>query len=559
MKLTTKCPQNPHNLRSYMQNHRIKHSGVQQIWTQWELDEYAKCEASCEYFVENYVKIIHLDHGLVDFVPYEYQSRMFKHFKDNRFSIMLACRQSGKSTGVIGYLLHFALFNNSEHVLIAANKLDTAKEMMRRIQRALENLPFFLQPGCKALNKTLIEFDTDTIIEAVATSSDGARGKTASLIFCDEFAFVQDDEEFYESNYPIISSTKTGKIIIVSTPNGINNQFYKLYDDAISKRNTFAPFRVDWWDVTDRDEAWKEMTIGNIGQKKFDQEFGNGFGQTSKTLISMDHLLTMSPAEPVAKHEDINIFAKPDPDHKYIMTVDVSKGRGQDYSTFSVFDISVEPFMQVATYRNNTVSPLIFPNLIYKTAMAYNEAHIIVEANMGEVVYKILYYDMSYPYMFSSRVANGRSMGLEMTQKVKRIGCSNMKDMIEQRKLTLVDQQTIEELRVFEAKNGSFAARKGCHDDMVMCIVMLSWFTDTNMFGDMHTGKLRDMLGAEQAELTGHTVPLLGYLDEEMYEDIMDVWDPKQHENLQWRVEAVFDDWDIHAARETKDGDDYMF
>lgn len=275
-KLTWACPQNPHNLPTYLGNPKIKRAGVTQNFTKWELQEWAKCSQDKEYFCSTYIKVIKPGEGLINYEPYPYQIDMMDEFENNRFNIVLACRQSGKSVGFIGYVVWLMLFSDvAEHVIIAANKLDTAKEMLTRIQRAIENLPFFLQHGCKEYNKTSITFDTETKIEAVAASSDGARGKSGSLMICDEFAFVSGDEEFYESNYPLISSSDTARMIIVSTPNGINNVFFRLYDGAKKGLNSFNPIRVDWWDVPGRDDAWKEMTMGNIGEKRFSQEFGN--------------------------------------------------------------------------------------------------------------------------------------------------------------------------------------------------------------------------------------------------------------------------------------------
>lgn len=278
-KLTWRFPDhNPHKLPTYNANPRIKRANVEQSFTQEEIIEYAKCARDKEYFCRTYIKVLKPGHGLIDYEPYPYQINMMNQFEKERFSIVLACRQSGKSVGFIGYILWLVLFNDDPvHVVVAANKLKTAKEMLTRMQRAVENLPFFLQLGCKELNKESITFDNEAKIECISASGDGARGKSADIMICDEFAFVEGSDEFYESNYPLISSDTSGKtrMIIVSTPNGINNTFYNLWDGAIKKRNGFTPIRVDWWDVPGRDEKWKETTLANMGEKKFAQEFGN--------------------------------------------------------------------------------------------------------------------------------------------------------------------------------------------------------------------------------------------------------------------------------------------
>lgn len=548
-KLTWKCAQNPHNLPTYLGNPRIKRGGVVQPWTPFVISEWDRCRSDPDYFCRTYIKVIKPGHGLIDYEPYPYQIKMMESFEKNRFNIVLACRQSGKSVGFIGYVAWLCLFSdNAEHIVIAANKLSTAKEMLTRIQRAIENLPFFLQHGCIEYNKTSITFDTDTKIEAIAASSDGARGKSASLMICDEFAFVKGDSEFYESNYPLISSDPAARMIIVSTPNGINNEFYRIWDGAVKKRNTFNPIRVDWWDVPGRDEAWKEETMGNIGEKKFSQEFGNSFNQTSSTLIDMEFLIMLKAEEPLGKDSNVNVYDLPKEDHSYILVADVSKGRGIDFSTISVIDITKLPYKQVATYRDNNVSPMIFPNLIYRVARKYNDAFTIIEANAGEVVYKILYYDLEYTNCYSSRVAGGRSMGLEINRKVKRIGTSNLKDLIEQQKLLVVDEETIKELYVYEAKGESFEARDGSHDDMIAGLVMFGWFADTDMFGDMALQKLRDMMSEERQDLIKRSVPILGLMPEDTAMDMVEFWgDETPNKEFVWSLDP---DWDLKQRDE---------
>lgn len=545
-KLTWACPQNPHNLPTYLGNPKIKRAGVSQNFTKWELQEWVKCSQDKDYFCSTYIKVIKPGEGLINYEPYPYQIDMMDEFENNRFNIVLACRQSGKSVGFIGYVVWLMLFSDkAEHVIIAANKLDTAKEMLTRIQRAIENLPFFLQHGCREYNKTSITFDTDTKIEAIAASSDGARGKSGSLMICDEFAFVNGDEEFYESNYPLISSSDTARMIIVSTPNGINNVFFRLYDGAQKGLNSFNPIRVDWWDVPGRDEAWKEMTMGNIGEKRFGQEFGNNFNQTSSTLIDMEFLQLMTHEEPLEVTSDVKVYEKPVEGHDYILVADVSKGRGIDFSTISVVDVSELPYKQVAAYRDNNVSPMVFPNLIHKVAKTYNNAFTIVEANAGEVVFKILYYDLEYENVFTSKVANGRSMGLEINRKVKRIGTSNLKDLIERGKLKVVDEETIKEFYVYEARRESFEARDGYHDDMIAGLVMLAWFSDTDMFGDMTSNKLRDMMASEKKALIEKSVPALGFLPDDLALELVEMWG-EVDSKVKWTVEGVHPDWDLN-------------
>src|SRR6056297_87752 len=333
---------------SYLGNANIKRDGIEQEWTQHEINEYAKCLKDPVYFARNYIKIISLDGGLVTFNVYPYQKDMFEHFNENRFSIVLACRQSGKSVTSVVYLLWYAIFHPEKTIAILANKGATAKEMLARVTLALENLPFFLQPGCKTLNKTSVEFSNNSRIIASSTSSSSIRGFSVNLLFLDEFAFVQNDAEFYTSTYPVVSAGKDTKIVITSTANGLGNVFHKLWEGAVQQTNEFKPFRIDWWDVPGRDEKWKEETIANTSEIQFKQEYGNDFLGSGNTLISGDKLLKLKSQNPIYEQDSVRVFERPNPDSEYMMFVDVAKGRGRDYSTFNIVDVSTKPFKQVA-------------------------------------------------------------------------------------------------------------------------------------------------------------------------------------------------------------------
>lgn len=514
---------NPVRGDTYLGNANIKRDGVEHSFTREELEEYIKCKESVEYFAENYVKVIHIDYGLIPFKPYPYQRELFKSFQNERFSVVLACRQSGKSISTCAYLLHYAIFNSEKFVAILANKAATAKEMLSRITLMLENLPFFLQPGCKVLNKGSIEFSNNTRMEAHATSSSSIRGKSVSLLYLDEFAFVENDVEFYTSTYPVVSSGKTSRVIITSTANGIGNMFHKIYEGAVQGTNEFHPCRVDWWDVPGRDEKWKEQTIANTSQDQFEQEFGNSFGRgTGRTLISPTQLLALRAINPVEVKGGTHIYTRPKELHNYVMTIDTAKGRGQDYSVFSVIDVTEIPFKQVACFRDNMISPLLFPDFIYKMAKWYNDAYLIVESNdQGSLVWRALRYEFEYENMYVGKVANGTTFGLEQTRKTKRIGCSNLKDLIEEGKLEVVDAETIRELGTFEAKGSSYEATQGNHDDLVMSLVMFGYFASTNMFTYVTDENMRDMMVEEKNRLIADSVPFMGNIGEESDPDIV--------------------------------------
>ena len=483
----------------YLGNPNVKRDGVETSFTKEEILEYKKCLEDPSYFARKYVKIISLDEGLVPFNLYEYQEKMFKHFNDNRFSIVLACRQSGKSISSVVYLLWYACFHPEKTIAILANKGAIAREMLARITLALENLPYFLQPGCKALNKGSIEFSNNSKIVANATSASSIRGLSVNLLFLDEFAFVDNDAQFYTSTYPVVTAGKDTQIIICSTANGIGNVYHKLWEGAVQNTNEFKPFRVDWWDVPGRDEKWKETTISNTSKLQFEQEFGNTFHGRGNTLISADALLSQQSKEPEFVNEKTLIYKNPEEGHEYIMTVDVSKGRNQDYSTFTIIDVSTKPFEQVAVFRDNNISPMILPDIIYKYAKTYNDAYVVVESNdQGAVVCNGLYYDLEYENVFVESSIKANAIGVTMTRRVKRIGCSGIKDLIEQNKLTIHDAQTIVEMSTFVSRGSSFMAIAPNHDDLMMNLVLFAWFTTTDVFQSLTNIDMKNMLYHER-------------------------------------------------------------
>lgn len=523
------------NPESYNGNPNVKRDGVVTQWTNEQVSEYVKCMQDPSYFARVYCKIISLDEGLVNFQLYPYQEKMFNHFLDNRFSIVLACRQSGKSISSVAFLLWYAIFNPEKTIAVLANKGATAREMLSRITLMLENLPFFLQPGCKALNKGSIEFSNNSRIIAAATSGSSIRGMSVNLLYLDEFAFVEDAATFYTSTYPVISAGTSTKVIITSTANGIGNIYHKLWEGAVQGTNQFKPFRVDWWDVPGRDEKWKQETISNTSQLQFDQEYGNTFFGSGDTLINAETLMSLRAKAPIEKrHDGVLIYEEPIKDHEYISLVDVAKGRGQDYSTFNIIDITARPFKQVAVYRNNMISPILFPDIIWKYAKAYNEALTIVESNdAGQVVCNGLYYDLEYENLYVESAVKANSLGVSMNRKTKRIGCSSFKDLLESGKLEIVDENTIIEISTFVAKGQSYEASDGNHDDLVMNLVMLGYFINTNHFIDLTDINIKQMLFEQNLKEIEDDVLPFGYID-----DGMDFVQEQEKQDHPWAIEV---------------------
>jgi len=503
---------------TYLGNTQIKKGGVVTAMTSDEVLEFARCRASAKYFAENYIKVIHLDRGLVPFHLYPYQNEMFQHFDNNKFSIVLACRQSGKSISVCAYLLWYVLFHSTKTVAVLANKADTAREMLGRITLMLENLPFFLQQGCKELNKGSMEFSNNSRILSAATSSSSIRGKSVNLLYLDEFAFVENDAKFYTSTYPVITGGKSARVIITSTANGVGNTFHRLWERAVTNTSDrgYKPFRVDWWDVPGRDEEWKKETIENTSELQFSQEFGNSFLGSGSTLISPELLLKLKSEEPefIQENGSMRVYGAPEPKHTYVMTVDVAQGRGKDYSAFSIFDVTSRPFRQVASYANNTISPLLLPEILNKYATAYNEALVLIESNdQGSMVCNAMFYDIEYENMFVESISKKDGLGLRQTKRTKAIGCSQIKDLLEQSKLTVKDANTIVEICTFEARGSSYEATGGNNDDLMMTLVMFGWFTSTQMFSGMTDIDVRSMLYEERMRAIEDDVLPFGFTD----------------------------------------------
>lgn len=506
---------------TYNGNPRIKADGVEQNFTSDEVAEYTRCMTDISYFCENYVKVIQLGKGLVSFKLRGYQRGLCDQLTKERFNIVLAPRQSGKSITCVAWLLHYICFNSDKKVAILANKGAIAREMLSRLTLMLENLPFFLQPGCRVLNKGSIKFSNNSEIIAVATSSSSVRGISLDCVMADEFAFVNGAETFYTATFPTISSGDDTKFIITSTPNGVGNMFYKLWEGAVQKSNEYVPFRIRWQDVPGRDEKWKAQTIANTSERQFTQEHDCRFLGSAQTLIDADVLLGLQARPPIKIWRDIRYYTEPKEDHDYIMTVDVSQGRGQDYSTFSVYDVTDPIFKLVALYRSNLVSPLIFPEYIVRAARSYNNALVIIENNdSGQVVCNAVYYDHEYESTFVSSSVKSGGIGVRMTKRVKRIGCSNLKDMIEGGNLEICDADLISELSSFEPRGDSFAAKGNNHDDTVMNAVLFAWFVSSDLFSEYSNHTLTDMLYSEQLREMEEDLPPFGILPDRAGDDV---------------------------------------
>ena len=512
----------------YLGNPNLKKAHTPSRFTKKQIQEVMKCLEDPKYFIQEYLKIVTIDKGLVPFEMYDFQRKMVDTFHDNRFTICKLPRQSGKSTIIVSYLLHYVLFNDNVNVAILANKSSTARDLLGRLQLAYEYLPKWMQQGVLNWNKGSLELENGSRIVAASTSSSAVRGSTFNIIFLDEFAYVPNNiaEEFFSSVYPTISSGKSSKVMIVSTPHGMN-MFYKMWMDAVNKKSTFVPVEVHWSEVPGRDEAWKEQTIKNTSESQFQTEFECEFLGSVDTLINAQKLKTMAVIDPKRSPGGLDVYELPIKDHTYIITVDVARGVQNDYSAFVVIDSTKAPYKIVAKYRNNDIKPIVFPNILKKVADHYNKAYVLIEINdLGQQVADAMQFELEYDNMmmvtqrgragqvlgggFSGR---GNQLGVRMTKGTKKIGTSNLKSLIEADKLIINDFDIIAELSTFISKGKSFEAETGAHDDLVMCLVIFSWVANQRYFKELTNVDVRGQMFTDQKNAIEADMAPFGFID----------------------------------------------
>ena len=528
----------------YLGNPNLKKANTQVEFTEENIREFIKCKDDPVYFARNYVKIVSLDEGLVPFEPYDFQEKLINNFHEERFNICKMPRQTGKSTTVVAYLLHYAVFNDSVNIGILANKAATARELLGRLQTAYENLPKWMQQGIISWNKGSLELENGSKILAASTSASAVRGMSFNILFLDEFAFVPNHiaDSFFASVYPTITSGKSTKVIIVSTPHGMNH-FYRMWHDAERKKNEYIPTDVHWSAVPGRDAEWKKQTIANTSEQQWKIEFECEFLGSVDTLIAPSKLRTLVYDQPITRSGGLDMYEPPQDKHDYIITVDVARGVVKDYSAFVVVDITTFPHKIVAKYRNNEIKPMLFPNIIYQVATKYNKAYVLCEVNdVGDQVAAILNYDMEYANLLQSSM-RGRAgqvigqgfsgkktqLGVKMSKTVKKVGALNLKTMIEEDKLIFSDYEILSELTTFIQKHNSFEAEEGCNDDLAMCLVIYAWLVAQDYFKELTDQDVRKRIYDEQKNQIEQDMAPFGFItdgldDNSFVDDDGDRW-----------------------------------
>lgn len=516
----------------YLGNELIKRASAKTEYTNEQIEEYVKCSLDIFYFIETYCKIPTVDHGVSNITLYPYQRKMIQQMVDERYSFFSTPRQVSKTASACLFILWFTIFRSDKDFFIVANKRDTAAESIYRITVTLENLPFWLQPGVTSLNKGSITFANGSRILSAATTSGTLRGKSGN-VYIDEACDIDHFDDFLSGTLPVLSSGKTTKIIITTTPSRQGTKLYELYRSAKNGVGEFKLFEVAWNEAPGRDEAWKEKTIETIGLRKFNIEFMAQWLSSSGSLIDSFYLEKIYGGITEGKIvNDIKIYDAPIKGHVYFISVDVSRGAGIDNSAFSVIDITEYPYKQVATYYNNLVSTMFFPSIIHNAALLYNEAFVLVETNdAGLEVANILYYDLEYENVLFT-IIKGRSgqvlcgpmkqakLGVKTSKATKSVGCNNLKTLVESNNLEIYDKDTFNELSAFIVSGTSYQADDDAHDDLVMTLVNFSWAANQHYFKSLIDADLRKHIFENtEAELEQSLVPFVVVINEPIKEE----------------------------------------
>ena len=511
----------------YLGNPLLKKSNVKLHFTKEQIEEYIKCSNDPQHFIVNYCYIETLDHGLVKFNLYDCQKKKIDTIHNNRKVIVMEGRQQGKTTTSVAYILWYTLFQGHKNVAILANKSNTARGILSRYQLMYENLPKWMQQGVVNWNKGDIELENGSRVFTAATTAAGIRSQSVNLLYIDEAAIIPNNvaDQFFTSVYPVVSAGKTTKIIITSTPLGYNH-FWKFWNDAENNRNDFVPLFIPYYEIPGRDEGWLEEQKRQLGELKFNQEVLCKFLGSSATLINADTISKMSIVPSKFHYDGLDIYEEPEKDKIYFMTIDTSKGVGNDSSAFCVFDATETPYKIVAKYKNSTISPLLYPNIIYEVGRKYNNAYCLIEINSSEQVAYILQSELEYEnILYCTRDKMGQSIssgfgqsqskpGVVMDKKVKRIGCQTLKSLVEQGKLLISDSDIISEISTFIERKGSYEADEGYHDDLVMTLVMFAWMSNSRYFKEINNVDMRKaMYEAKIKELEENMLPFGAYND----------------------------------------------
>lgn len=452
------------------------------------LEDLQKCKKNILYFAENFFYITNLDEGKIKINLRPFQKRILRSLRDNRFVVLLASRQIGKTTLMTIYALWIACFFEDQRILVVANKEQTAINIFKRIRMAYEKLPNYLKPGTVEYGKTSMTLGNGSSIGISTTSSDAGRGDSCNCLILDELAFIDNHlvMDFWKSVYPIISSSKKSKIFVASTPKGTGNLFHDLYSNAMENKNGWYPERVDWWEVPGRDEKWKENTIRELGSREFfDQEFGNVFLETGESSVNeqLFEQLKIECTEPSFVFDDGKylLWSEPNEERIYVAGVDISEGVGEAASVIQIYDITdLRSIEQVAVYHDRSILPINFTTKLHEILQHWGSPLALIERNnCGAQVVDQLRHTYGYENIVSYGAKAGKlnfsKIGIVAHTNTKYKGVTNMRYWVNELKcVKFRDIQTLTEFKNFvRYPNGTWAARPGSDnwDDRVMSTI----------------------------------------------------------------------------------------
>jgi hypothetical protein len=506
-------------------NPELKRANILWEYTNEEILEMKKCAEDVTYF-SKYCKVM-TDTGLDYIRLRDYQESVLREYQGSRFNIFLAPRQVGKSITSSIILVWYLLFNHDKNAMILANVGDTAEELMDKIKAIIKGLPFFLKPGIMVNNVMSMRFDNGCRVLAKTTTKTSGIGFTIHFLYMDEFAHINANfiEAFFRSTYPTVSSSKVSRIIVTSTPNGMN-KFYELYQGALNGENSFNPIRVDWWQVPGRDEAWKQREIGNLGSEElFNQEYGNQFLSSSSLLLGSNELRKIRRNETEYFWKEIeclhdsgisyeNLLWHPKfdlekcdlPGKKFVLSIDLSGGGSGDFTVINIFKVTplpmevmdrIEEFedeadffglVQVGVFRDNEIKLEEFTKILQLMCtelFTVDRVKVALEMNFkGELLYdKLMQRDDFFDemFLFTKHTESARVLkpGIKYNEKNKMKYCEMLRSLIKADRILINEKKwTVPELFTFGLNNrGTYSSQSG-HDDVAMTLVNLPGLFD---------------------------------------------------------------------------------
>ena len=523
----------------------LKRANILWEYTSDEIKEIEKCAKDVIYF-SKYCQVM-TDEGLSYINLRDYQESVLREYQNNRFNVFLAPRQVGKSITSSIILVWYLLFNHDKNAMILANVGDTAEELMDKIKAIIKGLPFFLKPGMIVNNVMSMRFDNGCRVLAKTTTKTSGIGFTIHFLYMDEFAHINPNfiESFFRSTYPTVSSSSVSRIIITSTPNGMN-KFYEIYQGALSGENTFNPIRVDWWQVPGRDEEWKRKEIGNLGSEElFNQEYGNQFLSSSSLLLGSSELKKIKNNESeyawkeidalhdlnyenLLWHPKFNIDNADTPGKKFILSIDLSAGIKGDFSVINIFKLTPLPksilerknefndesdffgLVQIGIFRDNEIKLEDFTKIIKiicSNILGIDRCKIVIEMNFrGELLHDKLSSDDQFHegvFLYTKHTESARTLkvGIKYNEKNKLKYCEILRSLIREDRILINEKKwTIPELFTFGVNNrGTYSSQTGS-DDVAMTLVNLPALFDGFDFSQL-SGEVFDEIENEYKEM----------------------------------------------------------